>query len=582
MDKPNFKKLMRLSIQALTNFPFIEEDFDALTNYELLCKVVEELNKVSDNQKTLDNNITLLVEAFNELKNYVDNYFENLDVQEEINNKLDEMAESGQLTDIIAQYLGLAGLITFDSVSDMKQAQNLVNGSKCKTFGYYSANDGGEACYRIRQVTNDDVIDDMFIIDLYDNLLVAELIIENEIKAEQVGLKNDDSLNQSVKLQKLINKAVSIKKNIILGAGTFCFSGTITIPETQYGITIKGNGGYSTKLKALSNDSQLYFTNFLRWKLNDLFFIGTGEETESLININGISNLSEINNCIFSTNKGLLINESAYLILNHCSFNNITGHITNYLLSAKGEYLYLNNCYFEGQSNSEIGSKAVIIRGGNNYYIDKCDFCNWNNGQALVVDSSNKSVKDLYVENSTFVRNDISVEMYCDKGISNFVLNNNTFMLLTGNENKIINNERRSGTTGTTEYISGKNFIDGSTIDLSKQMFTSGGLLSKCLLQFSSTVGIPDYDDNFRLKFYSSFPNNMTIQSGDQSSKTITILSRSPYKAFNLPNLVPIKYNGLLWTSYTISNTYQGELSITFNFAGVQAYTQAYLKVEDI
>ena len=36
-----------------------------------------------------------------ELKNYVDNYFKNLDVQEEINNKLDEMVQDGTLAQII-------------------------------------------------------------------------------------------------------------------------------------------------------------------------------------------------------------------------------------------------------------------------------------------------------------------------------------------------------------------------------------------------------------------------------------------------------------------------------------------------
>ena len=41
-----------------------------------------------------------LQELYVKLKNYVDNYFENLDVQQEINNKLDEMAESGELEEI--------------------------------------------------------------------------------------------------------------------------------------------------------------------------------------------------------------------------------------------------------------------------------------------------------------------------------------------------------------------------------------------------------------------------------------------------------------------------------------------------
>lgn len=45
--------------------------------------------------------VTELQNLYNELKSYVDNYFENLDVQEEINNKLDEMATDGTLDNII-------------------------------------------------------------------------------------------------------------------------------------------------------------------------------------------------------------------------------------------------------------------------------------------------------------------------------------------------------------------------------------------------------------------------------------------------------------------------------------------------
>lgn len=54
----------------------------------------------------IDNNaeaVKELQDLFVELKSYVDNYFENLDVQEEINNKLDEMATDGTLDEIINQ-----------------------------------------------------------------------------------------------------------------------------------------------------------------------------------------------------------------------------------------------------------------------------------------------------------------------------------------------------------------------------------------------------------------------------------------------------------------------------------------------
>ena len=57
------------------------------------------------------------------LKEYVDHYFDNLDVQEEINNKLDQMAEDGSLAELVAVYLqGKVDYyeITNQSVSDVQ------------------------------------------------------------------------------------------------------------------------------------------------------------------------------------------------------------------------------------------------------------------------------------------------------------------------------------------------------------------------------------------------------------------------------------------------------------------------------
>lgn len=93
---------------VLQNFPFIEADFDALTNYGLLCKVVEYLNKVIDSQNDVQNNMVIVNEAFISLrdqfialKNYVDNFFNNLDLQDEVDNKLDEMLANGDLGEAI-------------------------------------------------------------------------------------------------------------------------------------------------------------------------------------------------------------------------------------------------------------------------------------------------------------------------------------------------------------------------------------------------------------------------------------------------------------------------------------------------
>ena len=104
-EDKNFIWLTPFKMQVIESFPFIDADFDALTNYELLCKVVEYINKVSANQNILDENNQALYNGYLELKDYVDNYFDNLDVTEEINNKLDAMAEDGYFDDIVKSYL---------------------------------------------------------------------------------------------------------------------------------------------------------------------------------------------------------------------------------------------------------------------------------------------------------------------------------------------------------------------------------------------------------------------------------------------------------------------------------------------
>lgn len=129
---------------------------------------------------TLNNNAMAIEEVqalYLQLKEYVDNYFENLDVQEEINNKLDDMAESGELTEIIAQYLSLAGVIAFDTVADMKAAENIVDGSICRTLGYSTYNDKKGSYYKIRTMTSGDVADEINIIALTtSDTLIAEKI----------------------------------------------------------------------------------------------------------------------------------------------------------------------------------------------------------------------------------------------------------------------------------------------------------------------------------------------------------------------------------------------------------------------
>lgn len=199
MNKFNFNKLTPFKWFVLENFPFIEADFDALTEWQLFCKLGKEMNKIINSENTLGTQMETITNAFIELQNYVNNYFDNLNVQDEINNKLNQMAESGELTEIIAQYLQLAGLLCFNTVNDMKNATNLVNGSFVKTFGKNNYNDGYGEFYKIRNITNTDVVDNINIIALNNsNILIAELIknatIENILNIQNNLVTNVDIL----------------------------------------------------------------------------------------------------------------------------------------------------------------------------------------------------------------------------------------------------------------------------------------------------------------------------------------------------------------------------------------------------
>lgn len=150
----------------------------------------------------LNNNAEAVAELqslFVQLKDYVENYFTNLDVQEEINNKLDEMAKSGELQTLLMNFLNNS-IFIFDNINDLKNSTYLVNNSYAKTLGYFSKNDNGNSLYFISNSN----IEDETKIELQNNLFAYLIPINNTINIRQFGINYNEE-DVTTKIQNLAN-----------------------------------------------------------------------------------------------------------------------------------------------------------------------------------------------------------------------------------------------------------------------------------------------------------------------------------------------------------------------------------------
>ena len=78
---------------------------DSLSYMELLNKVVVYLNNMREDVATAEDNITALANAYNQLEDYVNTYFDNLDINEAIEYVLDKWTTDGRLGDIVEPYV---------------------------------------------------------------------------------------------------------------------------------------------------------------------------------------------------------------------------------------------------------------------------------------------------------------------------------------------------------------------------------------------------------------------------------------------------------------------------------------------
>lgn len=462
INKYDYKNLTPFKWCVIQNFPFIEEDFDAITNYQLLCKVVEYLNNTINATNELGEEVEDISSNFIELKNYVDNYFNNLDVQDEVNNKLDEMVQNGTFDNLINKYISSHILNVFNNVEELKNA-NLNNGTFAKTMGYYNSSDLGGGNYII---SNEQLQSDNGSIIQLNNGLFA-ILIEKNINVKQFGAYGDNIHDDSEAIQKANNYLLNLIKknntwslskiNLYFPAGQYKITKTIVLSpflrfianglvsfmnySTTNCIILKNNiddPGYNTTFPYRNGVQGNIFDGAGSFQIIDFSNSENSIGLELSINLNEYNQLTEnakpyksismtnFNNItIYNFNIGLKINPINFYINSFYNFkliNNYYGIVITENGINSGENISFNECSI---SSSEIGiySKA----NGFNMTFNNCSF-DFNHQRIAIFDKSSLIILNNchieHNENKNISKNYGLFFFNNTSGINNFYINN--------------------------------------------------------------------------------------------------------------------------------------------------------------
>lgn len=210
---------------------------------ELIASYNKFAQDLTEQQEEFEDKIDEIVNEyigkFEELYTYVHDYFDNLDVQAEVNNKLDAMVEAGTLQEIVADYLNSKAVFGFNTVADMKASTNLIDGSYAKTLGYFAINDGGGATY---QISETQPVSGYY--ETLNNGLYATLLLEEKMNLTQFGVDHTSS-DVSLKLNSVFELCAENNVEVIIPPHTYTLATLSTKTTSTY--------NYSYFIKLLTN-----------------------------------------------------------------------------------------------------------------------------------------------------------------------------------------------------------------------------------------------------------------------------------------------------------------------------------------
>lgn len=159
---------------------------DSLSFYEVLCKMVVYLNEMIDNNDGLYQDIVNLKNAFESLQDYVNDSFDNLNVQEIL---------EGMLEQIINGVVQLAGVTQcYNTTTELLQEENAISNGYYITLGYNTINDGGAGLFKC----SDSEIAGCYKLEgVKDFYLIEEYINPMQVGAHGDGQNDDREIIES-------------------------------------------------------------------------------------------------------------------------------------------------------------------------------------------------------------------------------------------------------------------------------------------------------------------------------------------------------------------------------------------------
>ena len=518
MNNYDYKELRPFCRFVLENFPFIEYDFDALTPWKMWCALGSEINKIINSQNQVGEEVERLSNAFNALQKYVDEFFSDLNIQEQIDNKLDEMAESGELAQIMSNYTGLIRVI--DTTAELiSSTDTFYVGELIKTLGYNNVGDNGGAMFRVK---DSGTADGYITLEINGNLY-AEMIIKEKININSFGADYTGNTDSSAIFNfafnylndRWLDNDYSI--NTVECTGTYLINSTVTIPVwcrlrgTGYTTFLTNVNGSAFKIGYISqnlpssfpgNKYDYEYAEIINFEKGGLFknisnYSDTvGIETGTLTSLGVSYSFSRTKICnfrLYNYKIGLKTNTyNNYMnVCEKISFETCEtavqyGDSSHQSANNSGENFIFDNCLFaSGQYAFKWYANAFDLSIINSSF----DFLN----QALFYDIQNKGYRYVKLENCHIEGHPVSLidnfgdyssvsinycKIYFDSLISNFYSNcNNTFRLYMNcnkfnfptsttdnmetliNYNKFISKQNYFGNGNKTQTFAGNNIV---------------------------------------------------------------------------------------------------------------------------